>query len=161
MVHTIHQGAENVQQGMQHTQHAQETLHKILQSAERSSAVVTDIAATLHELKATSQQVVSAMGTVNEMTDDITAATIQQKTTTEQINKTIGYINNMAAQIHEATTQQLQSIQHVLDVTADVTTRIIENQQSSHQITHTSEELLSQATLLLEEVDRFKLRTSS
>lgn len=159
VVQTIHQGAENVRQGMEQTQQAQATLQKILQSAERSSAVVRDIAATLHELKTTSQQVVSAMGTVDEMTDDITTATIQQKTTTEQISSTIGHINNMATQIHEATNQQLQGVHHVLEVAADVTASIIENQQSSHHITHTSEELLAQARLLLEEVDRFKLRT--
>jgi methyl-accepting chemotaxis protein len=52
---------------------------------------------------------------------------------------------------------QLIGVQHVLDATDTVTGLIDENLQSSEQITAISEELSSQATLLLHSVDRFKL----
>ena len=157
VVQTIHEGAADVEQGREHTQHARQALEKIIHSANRSSSVVAEIAGTLHDLRLTSYQVSEAMQKVNGMTNDITASTNEQKITTEQINQSTTHVNEMAAQIQLAMNEQLKGVHQVLDATAEVTTLIIQNQESSHHIMHTSDELSSQAELLLQEVDRFKL----
>lgn len=157
VVQSIHAGAANVDQGMERTQQARETLGKIITSAQQSSSVVTEIADTLYGLMATSRNVSTAMEQVNAMTDDITAATTEQETSTKQINQAIGHINDMASQIQQATTQQLNGVRQVLEATQHVTALIDRNLESSQHIAHTTETLSSQAGVLLQSVDRFKL----
>ena len=159
VVQPIHAGATDVKQGMERTQQAQETLQKIITSAQQSSSVVTEIASALHKLLTTSQEVSTAMARVNVMTGDITTATKEQEASTKQINQAIAHINNMASQIQQATSQQLTGVHQVLDTTNDVTTLIDQNLESSRQIAHTTEELSSQAGILVQSVDRFKLNS--
>lgn len=158
VVQTIHEGAASVEQGMMHTQQARATLQKILESAQHSSNVVTDIATTLHALMSTSEEVAMAMAKVDIMTNDITRATNEQKTTTSQIDQAISHINDMAAQIHIATSEQLRGIHQVLDLAGELMTVILKNQESSSQITNTAEALSRQADELLHSVDRFRLQ---
>ncbi len=157
VVHTIHAGAAHVEQSIQRTHDAQGVLQKIMTSAQRSSTVVTHIADALHELKQTTHAVVSAMKQVDTMTDDITGSTNEQRATTTQINDTIAYINDMASQIKRATTEQEKGIHDVLSATTNVTALMAQNLQSSQHIADTTQELSSQAELLLSSVDRFKL----
>jgi len=157
VVQSVHEGATDVKQGMERTQQAQETLQKIITSAQQSSSVVTEIAGALHGLMTTSRDVSTAMERVNAMTDDITASTREQEASTKQIDQAIGHINDMASQIQRATSQQLNGVHQVIDATNNVTTLINQNLESSQQIAHTTEELSSQASILLQSVDRFKL----
>jgi methyl-accepting chemotaxis protein len=157
VVQIVHDGVQDVQHGMQRTQGAQAALNKIGSSAQRSSDLVAQIADALHGLIDISHQVSSAMDSVNAMAADITMATSGQKAGTGQIHEAVSHINTMTSQIRKATADQLIGVQHVLDATNTVTALIDENLQSSEQITSISEELSSQATLLLTSVDRFKL----
>ncbi len=157
IVETIHNGASSVEQGIKHTQQAQKTLESILESADHSSSVVTEIAGTLHALMMKSRKVSDAMKQVELMTDDITRATNEQKITTGQIDLAIGMVNDMAAQISLAIREQARGIHQVLSVTEEVMKIILQNQESSQHITQTSEQLSSQADLLLQEVERFRI----
>ncbi|MBD3309080.1 HAMP domain-containing protein [candidate division KSB3 bacterium] len=161
VVQTIHEGATNVEQGMQQTQQAQEVLKNILTSAQRSSQVVTEIAETLHDLRSTSRNVLKAMEQVNIMTLDITRATNEQKTTTTQINQAIAHVNDMVSHIQHATNEQLTGVRQLLQITNDVTNLIVQNLESSQNITHGTTELSSQAEILLRSVDRFTLQEKS
>jgi methyl-accepting chemotaxis protein len=158
VVQTIYEGAENVKQGMERTQQAQETLHKIINSAQQSSSVVTEIADTLHRLMTSSRSVSTAMEQVNTMTDDIMTATNEQEAGTRQIKAAIEHINEMASQIQKATIEQTEGTHHVLEAISEVSILIDQNLESSQQITDTTGELSSQADILLHSVDRFKLR---
>ncbi|GAK59811.1 methyl-accepting chemotaxis sensory transducer [Candidatus Vecturithrix granuli] len=160
VVQTIHAGADEVKQGIERTSQARETLQKILNSAERSSALVVQIASTLHDLVAISHQVSASMEQVNMMTNEITAATNQQKATTEQIHQAIVQINDMTSHIQRAITEQATGVRQLLDMTGGVIGFIQQNLESSQHIVHTTQELSSQAELLLHAVDRFKLKTS-
>lgn len=157
VVQTIHAGAANVEQSIKRTHDARGVLQKIITSAQRSSTVVTQIADALHELKQTAHTVVSAMEQVDSMTDDMTSSTNEQRATTTQINETIAYINDMASQIKRATTDQAKGIHDVLFATTNVSALMAQNLQSSQHIADTTQELSSQAELLLSSVDRFKL----
>lgn len=160
VVQTVHSGAEEVKQGIERTHQARTALQSILNSAERSSSLVGQIAATLHDLVSTSHQVSGAMQQVNMMTDEITSATNQQKATTEQIHQAIIQINDMASQIQRATTEQSTGVRQLLDMTGDVTGFIRQNLESSQHIVQTTTALSEQADILLHSVDRFKLKTS-
>lgn len=154
---TIHAGAGHVKQGVQQTYQAREALQKIIESAQRSSAVVMTSAETLHELMQSSRRVTAAMEEVKQMTNEITTATNEQKMTTYQMHQAIAEIDRMAAHTHHAAAAQLQDVQQVLDAAAEVSMLMAQNFESSVQITQASKEFSSQAQLLLKEVDRFKL----
>ena len=157
VVQSIYEGAENVQQGIERTRQARESLQKILSSAERSSLLVTNIAETLHGLMDNSRQVSVAMDQVDTMTDDITLATNEQEASTKQIEQAIALINEMSSQIQQAFGEQLEGVQRLLESTETVVELIEQNQQSSQRISLTTEELTTQSELLLHSVDRFKL----
>lgn len=157
VVQAIHIGAENVKQGMEHTQQARHTLQKITSSAQRSSSVVTEITEALHGLMATSRNVSLAMEQVSTMTDEITIATNEHQDSTRQIQEAIRYINDMSSQIQQATAQQATGVRQVLEAAHGVTILIDQNLKSSQQISQTTEILSSQADILLSSVGRFKL----
>ena len=157
MVRTIHAGAADVKQGMERTLQAQKTLQKITTSTQQSSSVVTEIADTVSTLMMNSRHVSTAMEQVNTMTDDITSATTEQQASTKQFKLAIEHINDMASQIQRATTEQLSAVRQLLDTTSTVTGLIDRSLESSHHIARTTEELSSQAKILLHSVDRFTL----
>jgi methyl-accepting chemotaxis protein len=161
VVQTIHAGAEDVQQGMERTRQARETLQKIITSAQNSSALVTTIADTLYGLMDKGRAVSESMERVNIMTKDITAATNEQEASTQQINQSITHINEMASQIQRATTEQSVGVGQVLHMMNRVTALVTQNLDSSQQITDTTQVLSSQADLLLHSVDRFTLPQAS
>lgn len=158
VVRNIHEGAENVQQGVTQTQQARETLQKIIGSAERSSSVVTEIADTLHELLHNSQQIATAMKRVSAMTSDIMRATNEQQLSTVQISTAVEHINEMAEQIHQATAEQITGVHQLLDASQHITSKMSQNRESSLQIGETTQELSLQAEMLLRAIDRFTLR---
>lgn len=157
VVHTIRDGAASVEQGMERTHQAQMSLDKIIQSARRSSTVVSEIADALRKVMATSRDVVAAMEEVSAMTDDFTLATNEQESSTEQINNAIAQINIMTSNIRAATDKQLRGVHQMLGAGNDVTALIDQNLESSQQIARTTGTLVSQADLLIHSVDRFKL----
>ncbi len=158
VVHNIYDGAEKVKAGVSQTQQAREILRKIINSAERSSSVVAEIAETLYELLQNSRQIATAMTRVSTMTADIMRATTEQETSSVQIRTAVEHINDMAAHIHQATAEQLSGVHQLLDASQQITSLMSQNQESSHQIGDTAKELSLQAEMLLQAVDRFKLR---
>ena len=161
VVKKIHEGTEDIGQGVQRTQLAREVLQKIFNSAQRSSAVVTEISNAIQKMQqTTSQQMKSVMDRVNSMTTEITKATMEQKASTIQIDQTIEHINQMAAQTQNTTTEQLQGVRQILEVVDQVRRLSEQNLQSSEHIEKTAAELSAQARILLQSVDRFKLGTS-
>jgi methyl-accepting chemotaxis protein len=157
VVRTVQAGVQNVEQGTERTHQAQDALQKILTSAQRSSAVVTDIAEALHALMADSQHVAKALEHVKAMTDEIHTATHEQETSTVQINQAIVQMNELASQIQHATVYQSTGLQNVLETTSEVTALIDQNVDSSQQMTQATQELAAQAEQLLHSVDRFRL----
>ncbi len=158
VVRVIYKGADNVEQGMQLTQQAREMLQKILESAKRSSSVIAEIAETLRDLKANSLAVNEAMDEMRGMIENTTRATKEQQSTTEQINTVIERLNDMAVQIFKATEQQAEGVQQVSTAMQEIANLIEQSLQSSQLVGKTTDELASQANLLLESVDRFKLK---
>jgi methyl-accepting chemotaxis protein len=157
VVQVSNEGAEKVKQGMERTQQARQTLHKILTSAERSSMVISQSADTLHDVMAASQTVSTAMEQVDTMTDDITSATAQHEASTKQINQALTHINDMTSQIQQTTTGQLRGIQLVLGAMRKVIELSEQNMESSQGITNEAAELSSQADLLVQSIGRFTL----
>lgn len=157
VVATIHEGAEDVRQGMQQTQQARTTLEQILLSARRSSSLVTDIADALHQQMEIGKTVSTAMQAVNSMADDIRLATREQTSSTQQINQAIEHITGMAQQIQQATSEQLSGVQHILDEANQVNTLIKQNLKSSQHIVQTTGILSAESNTLLNAVDRFKI----
>ena len=160
VVRTIHEGAENVDEGMLQTQQARQTLQKISSSAERSSAVVTQIAETLHNMLKDSRGISHSMKRVSARTNDIKRATKEQEVATSQINIAIEQINDMSSHIHRAAAEQANGVHHLLTMSRDITGLIEQNRESSQRIAATVRDLTQQGELLLEAVGRFKLNES-
>ncbi len=161
VVKKIHGGTADIVQGVKRTQQARKVLQKIFTSAQRSSAVVTEITEAIQKMQeTTSNQMKSVMKRVESMTTEITQATMEQKSSTIQINQIVEHIAHMAVRTQQATTEQLQGVQRVLESVDRVRMLSDQNLQSSEQIDRTAVELTNQAHILLQSVDRFKLGRS-
>ncbi len=157
VVQTIHEGAANVKQGMERTKVAQETLQKIIGSAERSSSVVSEIDDALHAVMLTSREVVTAMEEVGAMTEDFSLAAKDQEMSTEHITQTILAVKSLSSDILQETALQLDGIQQIRDTMDNVTTLANQSLESSQKVTETAEDLSGQADVLWNSVERFKL----
>ena len=158
VVQEIHRGTQDIEQGVQRTQHAQKMLEKIIASAQRSSSVVAEMVTALQEMqKTTDQDMKIAMERVHTMTAAITKATSEQKSSTLQISDAVEHIRDMAVQTQAATSQQLQGVPQILEVSNDVKLLTEQNVQSSQHIERTAGDLQTQAQMLIQAVDRFKL----
>ncbi len=157
VVQTIHEGVDNVKQGIERTQETQEALKTIIHSAQQSSTVVGDIADALQELTTTNHTVVTAMEEIHELTNDFTMAAKEQETNTGQVDNALQSLTNFVSQFQESTNQRITRVNEMLDATQEVTRLIAQNLVSSQNIVTTTGELASQTDTLLQSVDRFKL----
>jgi methyl-accepting chemotaxis protein len=160
VVQMIHDSTVKIEQGVQRTQQAEQRLQKILFSAERSSTVVTEIAEALHEQMTASHDVMRVIEQVSSMTAEITRATNEQKAGMVQIHDAIEHIRDMAFQTQQATDEQLEGVRQIIDFASTVNTLMDQNLESSQYVNHaTTADLAPQAQILLQLVDRFKLKT--
>lgn len=159
VVQSVHDGANDVNLGMERTRQAQHALNKITASAERSSGVVAEIADALNGLMSISRTVSSAMEHVYAMTEDIMAATKQHNVGTTHIHDAISQITDMTSQIQHATTIQLTGIRQVLETTQHLSDVMANNLDSSQRIVAVTHDLSAQATILSQSVDLFRLDT--
>jgi methyl-accepting chemotaxis protein len=157
VVQTIHEGAANVEQGMERTKIAKETLQKIIGSAERSSSVVTEIADALHTIMLTSREVVTAMEEVGALTEDFSLAAKDQEMSTEQITGIILNVKNLSSDILQEIALQLKGIQQMRDTMSTISTLANQSLESSQKVTDTTQGLSHQADALWRSVERFKL----
>jgi methyl-accepting chemotaxis protein len=158
VVRMIRSGTDEINQGVQQTQHAQQMLQKIMTSAERSSTMVSDIVAALDMQRSTGHEMMDTMQRLHELTGMIMIATHNQKNGAVQINEAAQYILTMASQTKDATVSQLDGVNEVVEAAYEVKTLSDQNLQSSQHINQvTTGELVTQARLLLESVDRFRL----
>jgi len=154
----IHAGTASITQGAKRTQQAEERLQKIISSAQRVSAMVTETAEALQGQMTISHEVINAMDQVHTMMSEITRATNEQNITTKQIQTAIAAISNLASQTQEAMNQQLEGVHRVLEATDKVSALTEQNLSSSQRINQVATvDLTEQAALLLKVVDRFKL----
>jgi len=161
VVKKIHASTTVIGQGVKRTQEARKGLENIFASAQRSSAVVSEIADAIQQMQqTTSQQMKNVMERVNSMTTEITNATSEQKSSTIQINQAVEHISQMAYQTQQATTEQLKGVQQILKTVEQVKALTEKNMESSEHIDLTSADLAEQAQILLQAVDRFKLGTT-
>jgi len=160
VVQMIQDGAAKIEQGVTRTQQAQQRLQKILNSAQRSSSVVSEIADALHKQMTTGHEVSNAMEQVHTMTAEITRATSEQKASMIQIHNAIEHIADIASRTKEATAQQLEGVNRVLNTSHRVSTLTDQNLESSQHLNRAiTADLAVQAEILLDSVDRFRLET--
>lgn len=160
LVQRIHEGANNVELSIQRTQEAREVLHKILESARRSSSVVAELAESLQVQTDSSQAVMAIMKHVTHMTDDITTITDDQMARTSHINEDIRHLNSMTSSIRQASAEQVSDIHQVLAANQQVKDLMNQNLDSSQHISDTTQALISQAAALMRLVERFKLQAA-
>lgn len=161
VVKKIHASTTVIDQGVKRTEQARTGLENIFASAQRSSGVVSEIADAVQQMQqTTSRQMKSVMERVNSMTNEITKATSEQKSSTIQINRAVEHISQMAYQTQQATIEQLNGGQQILEAVEQMKKLTEKNLESSEQIDFTAADLTTQAHILLQAVDRFKLGTT-
>jgi methyl-accepting chemotaxis protein len=160
VVQMVREVTADIEQGVQRTLGAQETLQKIIGSVQRSSGVVNEIADALGIQSTANRTIMGDIDRVRSMMEKITNATNEQKTSTLHINEAVRHILEMASQTQEVATQQLKDMQQVLSTIGTTISNLTEqNLESSRHINQTTTaDLAEQSKILLKAIDRFQVK---
>lgn len=182
-------GSEAVEKGVELSNRAGGALQEILDSAERASQRVANIATTASRQSESATRVARAIDEVNRMTQQIEKATQEQsrgserilqagermrdiagmvkKTTAEQahnskqITKAIENINDMVRYINEEQRKEVTICSRVSELVDDINRVTLQNFDHAMDMDRSVEVLRRNATLLKEQVSQFKLVASS
>ncbi len=162
VVQMIREVTTDIDQGMQRTLEAQQTLEKIIASVQRTSGVVTEIADALRQHRTTNHTIIDDVDRVHSMMDEMNRSTNEQKANISQINEAIKLILGNASQTQEVANQHLRVSHQVLNTLADKISNLTnKNLESSRHINQTTTaDLAEQAQILLTSVDRFQVETT-
>ena len=157
VVTMIHTGRKHIEEGVSRTGRAQEKLENILESAQRSSTTVTEMANALRAQQAASESSVNAMRQAAEMTAGFMRATNEQKNVMNLILEAIEHILEKASRTQSAANSQMEWVRQVIDATQEVKEQHDRHLQHSQSIRDAVMALDQQARILVQLVDRFRL----
>ncbi len=142
-VGSTQQGSSAISEGTQLAMSAGESLGAIVQSVDRVSTLMQQIAQATSEQNRAAAQISVAVGSMSTLTHQVTAATREQAKGSEQIIKAVEGMNRMTQQVSTATAEQKNGGEQVVSA--------VEN------ISRLAEDLQGEAHRLLAEVSVFRL----
>ncbi len=182
---SINEGSKSVEEGVRLSVNARESLNKILEVSKRSSNMSRQIERATYEQVQAINQVSQAMEKMNTMVQQINRAMQEQGRGIEHITEASEKMRLITRQVKSSTEEQANGSKQISDAVEDVTIRIqqigrgmSEHKKGSevivksileiHQITQVSmqmaqqmneavESLMTQANILKEEINRFKV----
>ena len=157
VVTMIHTGRGHIEEGVSRTGRAQETLEHILESAQRSSTTVTEMANALRTQQTSSQNSLNVLRQAEDMTASFMKATAEQKTVMNLILESIEQILEKASKTQSAANSQMKWVRQTIDATQEMKEQHDRHAQHSQNIRESVTTLDQQARILVELVDRFRL----
>ncbi len=182
---SINEGSQSVEEGVRLSVNARESLNKILDVSKRSSNMSRQIEKATYEQVQAINQVSQAMEKMNTMVQQINRAMQEQGKGIEHITEASEKMRSITRQVKISTEEQANGSKQISDAVEDVTIRIqqigrgmSEHKKGSevivksileiHQITQVSmqmaqqmndavESLITQASILKEEINRYKV----
>lgn len=182
---SINEGSQSVEEGVRLSVNARESLNKILEVSKRSSNMSRQIEKATYEQVQAINQVSQAMEKMNTMVQQINRAMQEQGKGIEHITEASEKMRSITRQVKSSTEEQANGSKQISDAVEDVTIRIqqigrgmSEHKKGSevivksileiHQITQVSmqmaqqmneavDSLMTQANILREEINRYKV----
>ena len=182
---SINEGSKSVEEGVRLSVNARESLNKILEISKRSSSMSRQIEKATFEQVQAINQVSEAMEKMNSMVQQINRAMQEQERGIEHITEASERMRGITRQVKNSTEEQANGSKQISDAVEDVTMRIQQigrgmsehkkgsevivksileihqitqvSTQMAHQMSEAVESLMTQANMLKEEVDRFKV----
>lgn len=182
---SIHEGSQSVEEGVRLSVNARESLNKILDVSRRSSSMSRQIEKATYEQVQAINQVTQAMEKMNTMVQQINRAMQEQGKGIGHITEASEKMRSITRQVKISTEEQANGSKQISDAVEDVTIRIqqigrgmSEHKKGSevivksileiHQVTQVSmqmaqqmneavESLITQANILKEEINRYKV----
>ncbi|MGH9796697.1 MAG: methyl-accepting chemotaxis protein [Candidatus Polarisedimenticolia bacterium] len=123
-VAAMQEGSRRVEQGVERSREAGRALKEILESARRSSAMVSDIAAATREQAGASQEVSASVNRVHDMVARIKKSTIGQSLGSEQIKSAVENMREMSGHVKQATVEQSRRSGAITQAIGQVTSNV-------------------------------------
>jgi len=120
-VAAMQEGSRRVIDGSERSREAGRALKEILESAQRSSAMVSEIAAATRALAKESQDVSASVDKVHEMTAQIKKSTAEQTQGSEQIMSAVENMREMSIHVKQATIEQSKGSRRISQAIGQVT----------------------------------------
>lgn len=153
----IHAGRGHIEEGVSRTGRAQETLEHILESAQRSSTTVTEMANALRTQQTSSQNSLNVLRQAEDMTASFMKATAEQKTVMNLILESIEQILEKASKTQSAANSQMKWVRQTIDATQEMKEQHDRHARHAQAIRESVTTLDQQARILVELVDHFRL----
>ncbi len=121
-VAAMQEGSRRVIDGSERSREAGRALKEILESAQRSSAMVSEIAGATRALAKESQDVSASVNKVHDMTAQIKKSTSEQTQGSEQIMSAVENMREMSIHVKQATIDQGKGARRITEAINKVTT---------------------------------------
>jgi methyl-accepting chemotaxis protein len=147
-VEAMKEGSRTVEEGSALSMEAGRSLGDILQSAQKSSAMVREIVRSAKEQSRASQSVAGAVGRVREMVEQINKAVSEQTVGSEQIRAAVENMREMTGHVKRATVEQskgskliTQAIESVTQMVNQIHSSSAEHARGTEQVVRSLEHL--------------------
>jgi methyl-accepting chemotaxis protein len=120
-VAAMQEGSRRVIEGSERSREAGRALKEILESAQRSSAMVSEIAGATRALAKESQDVSASVDKVHEMTSRIKKSTAEQTQGSEQIMSAVENMREMSIHVKQSTVEQIKGARRMTRSIGEVT----------------------------------------
>jgi len=126
-IRAVEEGARSVEQGVQVSHSAESALRVILESAERATEMVQEIAQTTVEQATGTNRVADAISSIAERVQQMASATAEQARGSEQIMRSADRMRGITQQVERSTQEQTRgsrlitrSIESITDMVAEI-----------------------------------------
>ncbi len=164
-INAVERGAQNVSRGVEVSNEAERALKKILESSQKSTAMVRAIARATVEQAKGSKQVTDAIGRIAETVQQIAAATAQQARGSDQIMKSAEKMRMITQHVERSSQEQAKGGRQITASIEQIST-MVNTLNSSQRSQRRSGEMLLDLARKVEDLARVQadhlkgLRTS-
>jgi methyl-accepting chemotaxis protein len=141
-VAAMQEGSRRVEEGSERSREAGRALREILESARRSSAMVSEIAAATRAQARGSQSIAASVEKVRDLAAQIKRATAEQTTGSEQIISAVENMREMAGHVKRATGEQTRGSRLITQAIENVTDMVNSIHRAATEQTSASEQIL-------------------
>lgn len=145
-ISAVERAGQNVDRGVEVSNHAEDALKKILDSSQKSTNMVRAIARATVEQAKGSKQVTDAIGRIAETVQQIAAATAQQARGSELIMRSAEKMRAITQHVERSSQEQARGGRQITEAIESISDRVTQLSTSQHSQKRVTEQVLAAAT---------------
>ncbi len=154
-IQSMEEGRTAVEDGVRLANRGGDALNTILDRVRKTLEFIAENTRVTEEQAELRDQVQRYMENVLRMVNEITRAITEQQRGSSQVTEAVEKMQNLSEQVKRATIEQTRGTTHVLEAMENVTLRVQESSERTHEIVSFAADLAKETTILSELLQQF------